>query len=332
MSMETDSDNLKPRLLFVDDEPRVLVALKSIFRTDYEVKTTTSGAEALSILDEWPAEVIVSDQRMPTMTGVQLLKQASEVRPQTTRVLLTGYSDLDAVMSSVNDSEIFRFVTKPWQRPQIRGTIEAAVRLAREAQQQPRLTPPPLPPEDNEGLADASAVAPVQVAQADANANQAGVLILDPDPSERAYLLQMLDGGRPVFAAATLDEALHLLDSENIGTVIAESLIDGELVTSLLNGLRQVRHDLVCVVLTRQPDAQHIIDLINYGQVYRVLRKPLNPGLLRGTVNMAAWRHDMLQQRPDQARRISLELPALPAERKNAGMLAKIRQFFGAAS
>lgn len=331
MSMETDSEKLKPRLLFVDDEPRVLVALKSIFRTDYEVKTTTSGAEALDILDEWPAEVIVSDQRMPTMSGVQLLKQAAEVRPQTTRVLLTGYSDLDAVMSSVNDSEIFRFVTKPWQRPQIRGTIEAAVRLAREAEQQPRITPPPPPPQADEELAPALAQ-PAAPVDASSNLDQAGVLILDPDASERAYLLQMLDGGRPVFAAGTLDEALQLLDSENIGTVIAESLIDGELVTSLLNGLRQVRHDLVCVVLTRQPDAQHIIDLINYGQVYRVLRKPLNPGLLRGTVNMAAWRHDMLQQRPDQARRISLELPNLPAERKNAGMFAKIRQFFGATS
>ncbi len=304
--MTHSAETPRPRLLFVDDEFRVLVSLKSIFRNDYEVRTANGGAQALEVLRDWTPDVIVSDQRMPAMTGAELLKQVAEQLPQVTRVLLTGYSDLEAIISSINEGEIFRFVSKPWRRGELIETIEAALRLSGE-NRDAVAAPPPAEP------------AP----QASATA---GVLVLDPDPGERAALLQTLNGARPAFAASSVAEALTLLQENRIGTVITEAVIDGEVVTSLVNGLRQLRPDLVYIVLTHQPDAQHMIDLINHGQIYRVLRKPLNAGLLRGAVNMASRRHEILQTRPDQARRITLELAPIPVERRNTGMLARLRQ------
>ncbi len=311
------SESRPARLLFVDDEFRVLVSLKSIFRSQYEVRTANGGAQALELLRDWTPDVIISDQRMPGMTGAELLKQVAERLPQVTRVLLTGYSDLEAIISSINEGEIFRFVSKPWRRDELIDTIEAAVRLTAENRQAAA------------EAAEATTPAAAGVASAasqPADSDEAGVLVIDPDPGERANLLQTLNGARPTFAASSVGEALSLLQENRIGTVITEAVIDGEVVTSLVNGLRQLRPELVYIVLTRQPDAQHMIDLINHGQVYRVLRKPLNAGLLRGAVNMASRRHELLQTRPDQARRITLELAPIPVERRSTGMLARLRQ------
>ncbi len=314
----------RPRLLFVDDERRVLVSLKSIFRNDYDVRTTTSGDEALQILREWDADVIVSDQRMPEITGVEVLKAAAEIRPQTTRVLLTGYSDLEAIIGSVNDSEVFRFVSKPWRRDDLSKTMTAAVRLAREAPAAPELE------RSDSDPAAAEPVAPAAPSMPELPANTTGVLVLDSNPSEQQALQHTLGMSWPTYAAATIDEALQLLDAHpNIGVVITESVFEGGAVTSLVNGLRHARPQLVYIILTHQPDAGHIIDLINYGQIYRVLRKPLRASVLRGVVTLAARRHQSMMNDPGQAQRAREGLEMLPSERQVGNVFNRIRRFLG---
>lgn len=310
----------RPRLLFVDDEARILVSLKSIFRTDYDVRTANSGAEALDILRDWPADVLISDQRMPEMTGVDVLRSAAELRPDTTRILLTGYSDLEAIIGSVNDGEIFRFVSKPWRRNELRDTVAAAVRVAARAQ---AANDPNTPSDD----------APVETVPATpsrAADDRTGVLVLDADAAEREALRHVLSADRPVYVAGSFYEALEQIKQHPIGTVITESSISGEPVTTLVNGLHQLRPELVYIVLTGQPDAQHIIDLINYGQIYRVLRKPINVSVLRGAVNLAARRHQTLQRQPDRAQQMTEELAVIPPERQNRSLFSKIREFLHA--
>src|SRR5262245_48652696 len=97
---------VKPSLLFVDDEPSILTALRVVFRTGYEVTITTDGFEAVELLKTKHFDVIVSDQRMPKMTGVELLRHARDLAPNTIRVLLTGYSDTDAILGAINDVEV----------------------------------------------------------------------------------------------------------------------------------------------------------------------------------------------------------------------------------
>src|SRR5574337_1225827 len=120
----------KPAILLLDDEERILNALKAIFRFNYQVYTATNGAQALDLLRRHRIHVVVSDQRMPTMTGVEFLRQAREIAPSTVRILLTGFSDLSAIIGSVNDGEVYRFINKPWGNKEIEAIVADAVRVA----------------------------------------------------------------------------------------------------------------------------------------------------------------------------------------------------------
>ena len=122
----------RPRLLFVDDEQRVLNSMRIMFRREYDLYIANGGADALKIIDENDIDVIVADHRMPEMTGVEVLTQVRQKSPRTVRILLTGYADLDAVEGSINDGEVFRFLTKPCPPQQLKETVSLAARLARE--------------------------------------------------------------------------------------------------------------------------------------------------------------------------------------------------------
>ncbi|MHB8765612.1 MAG: HD domain-containing phosphohydrolase [Deferrisomatales bacterium] len=102
-------------LLFVDDEENILRALNRLFhRTGHEILLAGGGAQALTILRQLPVSLIVSDQRMPGMTGAELLAQAREVQPEAVRIMLTGYSDVQAAMQAINEGRVYRFLPKPW--------------------------------------------------------------------------------------------------------------------------------------------------------------------------------------------------------------------------
>lgn len=105
---------MPPRIICVDDEPRVLKGLRRMLGREFEIDVAEGGAEALTMMRGGNRfDVIVSDMRMPSMTGAQLLAAVSDEFPDTVRVLLTGQSDLEDAVSAVNDGKIFRFLTKP---------------------------------------------------------------------------------------------------------------------------------------------------------------------------------------------------------------------------
>ena len=109
-------------LLFVDDEENILKALRRLFhRTGHEILTASSGAEALRVLARRPVSLIVTDQRMPGMTGTEMLAEARELQPDAVRIVLTGYADVKAAMEAINDGRVYRFLPKPWDD---RGLVE----------------------------------------------------------------------------------------------------------------------------------------------------------------------------------------------------------------
>ena len=121
------SGRRRPGLLVVDDEPEVLRSLFDLFRLDYRVLTATRGAEALGVLREEEVSVVMSDQRMPEMTGVEFLSRARAIRPEATRLLITGYADLKAVIDAINEGHVFRYVAKPWDPEELGTVIRQAV-------------------------------------------------------------------------------------------------------------------------------------------------------------------------------------------------------------
>ncbi len=120
---------MKQTILCVDDEVDNVEALERLFRKKYKVLKATSGPMALEILDQHPNEitVIITDQRMPLMTGVEMLEKAIEKHPNPIRLLLTGYTDLESVIEAVNKGQISRYLTKPWDPVDLQQTVDQAV-------------------------------------------------------------------------------------------------------------------------------------------------------------------------------------------------------------
>jgi response regulator RpfG family c-di-GMP phosphodiesterase len=124
------ADASKPRVLFVDDEPALLAALTRNLRSPhFELATVTRGAAALDMLrNEGPFAVIVTDLRMPEMDGVQLLRKARTVSPDTVRVLFTGQPDIERAIAAINEGEVFRLITKPCPRIPMALMLQSAIK------------------------------------------------------------------------------------------------------------------------------------------------------------------------------------------------------------
>ncbi len=121
--------NEKINILYVDDEINNLISFKATFRVKYNVFTAISGEEAIKLLETQEMNVIITDQRMPNMTGVEFLESILEKYPDPMRVLLTGYADMNAVIDAVNKGKIFHYLTKPWNEEELDMTIKRAYEI-----------------------------------------------------------------------------------------------------------------------------------------------------------------------------------------------------------
>ena len=117
----------RPSILVVDDEADVVESIRELLRLDYRVLVATRASEAISILQEGPVDVVMTDQRMPEMTGVELLHHVRETQPDTVRLLFTGYADVRAVIDAINRGNIYRYITKPWDPEDLQVVVRDAV-------------------------------------------------------------------------------------------------------------------------------------------------------------------------------------------------------------
>ncbi len=114
-------------VLFVDDEKNILKALQRLMRSeDMQVLTASRACDALELLDRNPAQVVVTDQRMPEMSGVDFLAQVRERHPEIVRMMLTGYTEMNVAVDAINRGEIYRLITKPWNDDELRATLRQA--------------------------------------------------------------------------------------------------------------------------------------------------------------------------------------------------------------
>lgn len=131
----------KRTLLLVDDEENILTSLRRLLRREgYEILTGNGGAQGLELLAQHPVDVILSDQRMPNMTGVEFLRQVKMAYPDTVRMVLSGYTELQSITDAINEGAIYKFLTKPWDDEQLRANIAEAFRHKELADDNLRLT------------------------------------------------------------------------------------------------------------------------------------------------------------------------------------------------
>ena len=130
----------RPRILIVDDEEAILETMSFTFMDDYEVMTSVDAQRALEILDEHgPFAVVITDQRMPGMTGVELLAEVFEKHPLTVRIMLTGFADTMATIQAINDSHVYAYINKPWEPDELKHVVRQAVERYRLATENVRL-------------------------------------------------------------------------------------------------------------------------------------------------------------------------------------------------
>lgn len=281
VSATTRAAPRRPAVLFVDDEERVLNALVYLFRDVYDVESASSGAAALEQLRARRFHVLVSDQRMPEMVGVELLRQAKGVAPGTVRLLLTGYSDLAAIVGSVNESEVFRFVSKPWQEEDLRATIAEAVDVAIALEASAAAGPAPALPAN------------------------AAVLVIGDGSVGRA-VRELANGAYVVYDAAATDAALEVLAAQEIAALICD-LDGGDLdgagdPAALLRILKKQSPQTQLIAISAAADSELIISMINEARIYRFLRKPVNFSLLQGALAAALQRYARLARSPGMLR------------------------------
>lgn len=118
-------------ILVVDDQPEIVNSVRRIFYKEplLDVLTANSGAEALMLFDENDIDLILTDQKMPGMTGVELLREISIISPDTIKIILSGFSELDTVLSAINEVGVFKFIMKPWDNNDLKITIQRSLEM-----------------------------------------------------------------------------------------------------------------------------------------------------------------------------------------------------------
>lgn len=295
----------KSTLLFVDDEVRVVNLLRVIFREDYEVLTATSGDDALVLLKNHTVDVIISDQRMPGMVGVEFLKLSREISPNSIRILLTGYSDLAAIVGSINDGEVFRFINKPWDHEEIKVIIADAVAAGQAAR----------------GVATAATSVPAyEIARDDAPE----VLLIDDNPRDLQAMQQVLVGASQTAQLATsIPEALAVLERHNIGVIVTEARVGNANMTGFLRALKLNYPLITTVMLTSASDAGLVVELINKAQIYRFATKPLRRVVFQLAVSGAMKEHQRFKANPHLVARHRVERSTEPEDDRLIAAVAR---------
>lgn len=262
------------RILFVDDEERIVRSLVMMFKTSFQVLFTTDPDVALELIRKQHVHVLVSDQRMPKMLGVDLLRRARELSPNTMRLLLTGYSDLAAIVGSINEGEIFRYINKPWDPADLRATLTRAAEIGLQL--------------------EAAAAQPAPAAPV------ADLKVLVIDDTEQTYfdIKQHLGQRFEVRWGASLDDAFRMLSEDNFAIVITDVKLKGQDITAAIKTLKQVSPTTLTIVLSVFQDSRLLIDLINQGQVFRYLPKPIRPHMLQISAEAAASHWQRLKAAP----------------------------------
>ena len=343
MAAALQAARARPRVLFVDDEQRVLNSMRIMFRRDYDLHLAASGSKALDIVRDEEIDVVVTDHRMPQMTGVELLTQVRSVSPRTVRILLTGYADLDAVEGSINEGEVFRFLTKPCPPDQLRETVALATHVAKlsagrtgrtgrpgrttaraPAAPRPGTEAPQGPVRPNRGQADSRLPTPTAGESAATGATDdptpaargpsrqrltqgLGTLVFTNDESVLAAVQKAVGGRLPVYAATNIVKVVKILTEKKPGVLVTDISEDKATIQTMTARLKEHLPELVTIAVSPHRDVFDMVWLINHGQIFRFLRKPLAVRSCALSLQAALRHHRMLLRHPELVQRYQVE-------------------------
>ncbi len=289
--------NDKLNLLFVDDEQHILTSLNALFQTNYNVFTAISGANALEILGKNTIDIIISDQRMPEMQGIQLLKCVKDLSPKTIPILMIGSADMEIAIKLLNNGEIFSFIEKPWNNAQFQRQIAIAAKHS--------LKLAGKPPKANQTIYKVN-------------------LLLINESIEICTKVHRICGQKyTIYCANNLDEALLILKKQEIAVIITESvLLEEKEMNEFINLLKETNPLAVTIVLSTQADPHLIVRFINEGKIFSYLPKPVDDKLLEFNINAALKRYAELK--PDPSLLKSIQQLEKTDGKQSSGIIAKL--------
>ncbi len=283
-------------ILLVDDEPLLLSSLSRVLRPHYHVFTAESGLQALDIVQRHKIKVIVSDQRMPGMLGHELLGKVKDISPNTVRLLLTGYSDLDAILNSVNAGQIFRYINKPCSVEKLREMIELGVQI------HDRIVAM-----QNEAQMTTSTKSAIETAKTEPDP-PATLLFVGYTLAEIQKLTSKITMQFVLEHATTLEEAFTALHRHSVSVLISELNFGEDNGIDFLNTVKKEFPHTVIIILTDIIDAPMAIRSINEVQVFRYITKPVSEEFFARTVEEAARKHRTYQATPHQNIKLTAEI------------------------
>ncbi len=291
----------KSHVLVVDDEPMILNSLRNLLMLEYTVHTAEKGSDALRLLSEYPIKVLMTDQRMPEMLGHEILREAKKLSPNTIRVLLTGYSDLEAIMNSVNAGEVFRYINKPWRADTILSVFRLGVKLYDEIST----------------LATAGktndATHPRSV-HIEVEEKHLGVMFVGYENSEVQGLAKQYENRYDISLAGNTDDALKEIVKKPISVIVSDVRFDDEDAISFLNTIRAEYPHIVTVILTEVVDAELAIRSINELNVFRYLVKPVETSEFGDILKEASLKSSLFKSTP----RLNIHETAMQAARSKS--------------
>lgn len=320
----------KINILCVDDEQLILNALSSVFRFKYNVITTTNPQEALNIIESQDISVIISDQRMPEMMGTELLKIVKEKSPNTIRILLTGFSDIDAIISTVNDSEVYRFLTKPWNNEELSSIVADAV-IASNALKEGSNT---LTASDNhlDGLHSIieqygkKIDDQLSVIEEETTQSPSFVVFHCADSAVLNTLKEELPDHVNVLYASNDHEVVELLSQHPVKILLSYLDIASGDNVDLLKSLKRELPELLSIAVVKYADYEEIITLINEAKVYRYVVMPLKGGQLARYIDSGLRMFDRLQKNPSLLKAQNVVIKS--NQTTNKSFVGKLKSFF----
>lgn len=255
--------------MFVDEDVNTLASLSAQFKTTHTVLTANTVDELFHVLSNNSIHVVVCSQRMTTHTGVELLREVKHVSPSTVRILLTGYADLAMIVGSIEEDDIYSYITKPWQPEALQRTIASATKQALEVHlSQSGVYRAVIPPAEK-------------------------ILVIDDCDETHDLLLTQFTGAYDVCHAKNIDQVVDLIANHEFGVIISDIKLNGVDITPLISTFKERMPHTFTVLLTRLQETDRLVELISQRKVYRCLPKPIRPSLIEMSVQRAfsKYRH-----------------------------------------
>jgi serine/threonine-protein kinase len=309
-------EQFKTQVLLLHSEQSTLDSLSTGFGERYSVHCATSGTEALNTLGATPIDVIVSAQKLPGMSGLDALREAKKRSPETITILMAGSGADDGLEALVSDKEVFQIIRGEIEPQKLCELVEYATKTARlmaladSANDTSADVDEPgehiiMETADNGSfiVSDGTGQLPVLKPEkinpgADARRKQVDLLVLTQDDEFLATVRESTRGMHKVHHAAKPGQAEDFVRNFPVGVIVTDAGLAGANVEALTQRLRAHRARLVAIVAGRRDDGEMLMDLINRGQVYRFLLKPVSPGRARLAIEASVKYH---LEAPEQA-------------------------------